>query len=171
MSNYYFIYLLNQNERTKRTKVKLMCKIVHVAVHIINQCIEKDIPIDYYKTQKLAYLCQIEHLKKHDVPLAPESVWNWSCGAGFKEIYAFFKTNGIKENDNINASINKVLDLLLFEKETINFVIDTYAHLPFEEIKSMYKYDGVPIGEIVTIDLVRKLILENNSYSNKEDNT
>ena len=148
-----------------------MCKIVHVATQIINQCIARNISIDYYRTQKLAYLCQVEHLKKYDVPLAPELIWNWSCGAGFKEIYAFFKTNGMKEKDNIKTSIKKSLDLLSFERETIDFVIDTYAHLPFEKIQSMYKYDGVTIGEIVSIDLIKKVISKNNSCDNKENNT
>ena len=77
----------------------------------------------------------------------------------------------MKEKDNIKTSIKKSLDLLSFERETIDFVIDTYAHLPFEKIQSMYKYDGVTIGEIVSIDLIKKVISKNNSCDNKENNT
>ena len=42
-----------------------MCKIVHVAVEIVNTCIDKNISIDYFKVQKLAYLCQCRHLCKN----------------------------------------------------------------------------------------------------------
>lgn len=136
-----------------------MCKIVHVAVQIVNECIKKNIPIDYFKVQKLSYLCQIEHLKKYNVPLAPEEVMNWSCGAGFREIYAYFKKNGyLSKDEEITIPINKQLDLLTFEKETIDLVIEKYAQMSFEEIKLLYAHKDVDIGQVISLEVIKKSI-------------
>lgn len=149
----YFIVVPYAQRLKKRGK--RMCKIVHVAIHIVNECIKRDIEIDYFKVQKLAYCSQGWHLKKYDVPLAPEAALNWSCGAGFKEIYAFFKTNNLIDEKKLTNPINKKLDLLSFEKETIDCVIDKYADLPFNELKSLYTYEQIAIGEVIPNDIIK----------------
>lgn len=121
---------------------KNMCKIVHVAAYIVDECIDNDIPINYYKVQKLAYLSQCRHLGKYGVPLAPETVWNWSCGAGFKEIYHFFSDNDLLDGD-ITKPFDKELDLLFFEKDTINSVLDDYGGMSFEDLTALTKTDVI----------------------------
>ena len=66
-----------------------MARVTRVAAEIIYICKDNNIDINYYKVQKLAYLCQCVNYGKYNVPLCPESIWNWNYGGGFKEIYAF----------------------------------------------------------------------------------
>lgn len=141
-----------------------MCKIVHVAVEIVNTCIDKHISIDYFKVQKLAYLCQCRHLFKYHVPLAPEQVWNWSCGAGFKEIYRFFNELNLTSG-NITNRINKETHLLFFEKETVNEVLSQYGEKDFTSLTHLTKSDPVfseiPIGSEVPINKITKYFYQN----------
>jgi len=136
-----------------------VCKIVHVAVQIVNDCIDRNIPINYLKVQKLAYLCQSFHLQKYGVPLAPEDTLNWSCGASYKEIYAFFKLNDLLE-DSLTEHIDKNVDLLSFERETINYIINTYALRSFEELRDFTKIDTLfssdNIGEIISTSSIKE---------------
>lgn len=141
MSIFYIFVLPETNERTRRTKVKKMCKIVHVAEQIINRSIDKNISIDYFKVQKLAYLCQAYHLQKHGVALAPEKVYRWTCGAAFKEIYTYFNNTGLIVKNEIIDRIPNAKELLFFEQESVDYIVDKFACLDFEQIVKIVNTD------------------------------
>ena len=151
-----------------------MARVIRVAAEIMLKCKENNIDIEYYKVQKLAYLCQCVHYGKYNVPLCPENIWNWTYGGGFKEIYAFFKTNNINKScDNSSISqleriIDKIEDeidiLLEYEKETINFVINKYANMNFDELKELVLndiiYKDIEIGNRVKLEKLNNYFIE-----------
>ena len=138
LANYYFFYFVNAvtspAKKEKRAKEITMCKIVHIAEQIVNKCVENKIAIDYFKTQKLAFLCYAYHLKKNDVPIAPERALRWTCGAAYKEIYTYFNKNDLLKVTNIQSKIPNTKNLLFFEQESVDYIVDKYAPLDFKQI-------------------------------------
>ena len=59
---------------------------INAGVEFINTCLDQNIPITYFKLQKLLYLCQGLYLKTYGVPLFPENFFNWSLGPGIKPV-------------------------------------------------------------------------------------
>ena len=151
-------------------------RATHAAIYIVNTCLENNISISYNKLQKLLYLCQGLHLKKYNVPLCPEDVYKWSYGGGIKEVYHYFnKKTSIKNwktfhNNIINdfyyvdlilsKSINKEIDILSFEKETINQVLNTFGSFDFFELLYLHKQgdilENINIGTIINNNLIKK---------------
>ena len=151
-----------------------MARVVRIATEIMLNCKENNIDINYYKLQKLAYICQCVHYGRFNVPLCPENIYNWTNGGGFKEIFAYFNSNNINYAcDNINISmlermINELdytgyYGLLYFEKETIDFVIDKYAYMSFETLKALVLndtlYKNINIGDRVKLEKLNSLFI------------
>ena len=150
-----------------------MARVVRVTTEIMLKCKENNVDIDYFKLQKLVYLCQYVHYGRFNVPLCPENIYNWTNGGGFKEIYAFFKINNIYEScDNINISmLERQIDkleninhnILSFEKETINFVLNNYANMNFEILKELVLndplYKNINIGDRVDLEKLNDLFI------------
>ena len=158
-----------------------MALIKSVAIEIAIECKKRNIDIDYFKLQKLAYLSQCVHYELYNVPLSPEKIINDSGGPRYNEIYVFF--NKYEPSFTLkNTTINKLekyrdlinYDLLMFEKATINFVIDNFAEKSVKHLIETTKLDpyikSLNIGDRIYLDKLNYYFISNVEKENFSDN-
>lgn len=145
-----------------------MAKALRVAMEIVDLCAEKNYELDYFKLQKLTCLCQLAHYSKHQVSLSPEKMNYWTLGPSYKEIYSYFcKMNYIDKNKITNDMVRKINkekhcigELLYFERQTINYVIEEYADKNLEDLVNLCinddLYRKIDHGDVIELHKLNK---------------
>lgn len=149
----------------------------YVALELAVGCEELGInDLEYFKLQKLVYICQCVHFKRFGVPLFPEKLYKSSSGAYLKELYLFFvkyEDSFIFKDDSLDKIkqwCNNVTDTLIFERETIIFVLKNYGNKSVNELIKLTKKDplfnNIKYGEIVNIAKLNEYFISNEHVSN-----
>ena len=124
-----------------------MCKAADVAKYITNYCVENKYQINYYKTQKLAFLCNLFQLRKLGNLMITQDLLNWACGVAYADVYRAFDDAGISTTDLIITSgfDNFESDKMVtsYEKNIINIIIKQFGQLDIQELISLTNGTGI----------------------------
>lgn len=107
-----------------------MCKAAEVGKIVINKCIDRKIPIDAQKLQKLMALMQIDCIKESGKPLFKEDIVIWSCGVAIKEVNAEFSGIG----DAFGIRQIEYINLLEDEENSVNRILDQFGKMDAVEL-------------------------------------
>lgn len=114
---------------------RIMCKAAEVGKIVINKCLDKGLPIDVQKLQKLLVLMQVECIKRSGKPLFVEDIRIWDCGVAIKEVDEEFRSVGVA----FGADDRQVefINLLIREKESVDTILDLYGNMNALELNAL----------------------------------
>lgn len=134
-----------------------MCKASEVGKIVVNKCLERNIPINTQKLQKLLSLIQLESIKESGLPLFSEDIRVWDCGVAIKEVDEDFRASGTKFREK--QVVNIVL--LNSEESYIDTVLSRWGHLSAEDLNSLQPNQQViKLGEIREGDTIPHISAE-----------
>lgn len=92
--------------------------------YMVNCCLEKDLPIDLSKLQKLLYLAQKKCIHEYNTPMFNADFVAWRCGPALTEVYCNLREGFMSFSQKYPDAIIP----LSRDKQIINDILEQYGH-------------------------------------------
>lgn len=138
-------------------------KAMDVAAHVVNRCIDLDMPVSNLKLQKMLYFLEINFLINFDKNLIDEDFEAWQYGPVLKEVYdkySFFAASSIKvrqkpQNNLPNEYKNSIINNIDHLAKIDAWSLVEYSHKPDTPWAKTY-CDGKGNHQKISKELLRK---------------
>ena len=113
-----------------------LCKASEVGKIVVNKCLERNIPINTQKLEKLLVLMQLECIERSGKLLFPEDIVVWRSGVAIEEVDKDFMQYAtgfdVKPQPEYIALLDK-------ELESVEYILDSYGD------KDAFELNELPI--------------------------
>ena len=113
-------------------------KALDLAAHVINRCIDLDMPVSNLKLQQMLYFLEINFIINSGASLIDEKFEAWQYGPVLKSVYdkySFFAASSIKvrqetQNDLPNEHKNSIINNIDHLAKIDAWLLVEYSHKP-----------------------------------------
>lgn len=112
-----------------------LCKASEVGKIVVNKCLERNIPINTQKLEKLLVLMQLECIERSGKLLFPEDIVVWRSGVAIEEVDRDFMQYAL----GFDVKQQPFIILLEKEQESVEYILDVHGD------KDAFELNELPI--------------------------